>query len=116
MDTSNIETGDLLLVSFANIAGYLIRFITLSEFHHTALAIRIDENYLPNIKVVRTGGSLYILDYYYTKTDSKIYYLILKTINYGEGYHHSIYRKLKNIYKTPDFYQNCVDYINSNIF
>lgn len=111
----DIETGDLLLASYDNLTGYIIRFLTNSNFHHVCVAIRIDESKLPEIHILKNNGSLYILDNWYFETESKVYQFVLMPLKFS-NYNHYIYRKVKSSLKNPDYYSRIIDYISSNTY
>lgn len=56
------KTGDLCVAKTLGKFASFIRFLTISEYNHVCVAIRIDPTVLPRIKVVRTGGKLLFLE------------------------------------------------------
>ena len=58
----NIKTGDLILESDKSSIAPYIRFITFCEYNHCTVAIRLDTSKLPEMEIVRTGGTLFVLE------------------------------------------------------
>lgn len=56
------KTGDLCINRTHGKFASFIRGISISEYNHASIAIRIDEKYLPKLKIVRTGGTLLFME------------------------------------------------------
>lgn len=61
-DFSSFKTGDLCIARTLGKFASLIRGITISDYNHVTVAIRIDPRILPQLKIVRTGGALLFLE------------------------------------------------------
>lgn len=61
-DFSSFKTGDLCVTKTLGKFASLIRTITISNYNHVTVAIRIDPAFLPQLKIVRTGGILLFLE------------------------------------------------------
>jgi len=61
-DFQQYKTGDLLVNNSRGKFATTIRFFTISNYNHVTVAVRIDPNYLPKIKIVRTGGAILFLE------------------------------------------------------
>jgi hypothetical protein len=57
-----IKTGDLILESDEGAIAPFIKVLTFSNYNHCTVGIRLDITKLPEIKVVRTGGVLFVLE------------------------------------------------------
>ena len=58
-----IQTGDVLLMSSITPFAILVKWTLASEYNHIAVAVRIDDSRLPDIKVVKKGGRLCLIEF-----------------------------------------------------
>jgi hypothetical protein len=116
---NNIKTGDIILTSWVNPIGTLVKWITYSNYHHVEIAVCIDPTFLPAIKIIKKGGILCFLGtnkgskYKKSKNNTR-YYIYLKKYIHGNPVN-IITRSLKVIHKNTDFLQKCINYISSNV-
>ena len=61
-DFNSFRTGDLCISKTLGKFASLIRGITISDYNHVCVAIRIDPLFLPQLKIIRTGGVLLFLE------------------------------------------------------
>lgn len=59
----DIRTGDVVLMSSATPMSVIVRWGVFSDYNHSAVAVRIDMQQLPDIKIVRTGGTLCLVEF-----------------------------------------------------
>lgn len=62
VDFSQFKTGDLCISRTLGKFASLIRGITISNYNHVCIAIRIEPKYLPRLKIVREGGVILFLE------------------------------------------------------
>jgi hypothetical protein len=118
MNLNEVKTGDVLLVSCNTFAGGILKVITLTPFNHIDVAIRIDESYLPRIKILKTGGTLCILQAkcpFKTVLQKLKYRLVLRKIDINTTNKQYICRSVKEEIYNDSFFQKVVNYIGSNI-
>jgi hypothetical protein len=58
-----IQTGDVILMSSITPFAIVVKWSICSEYNHVSIAVRIDKDYLPNIKVVKRGGMLCLIEF-----------------------------------------------------
>ena len=58
-----IQTGDVVLLSSITTFAIIVKWTNFTEFNHVAVAVRIRSEKLPEIKVVKTGGTLCLIEF-----------------------------------------------------
>ena len=115
MNLKDIETGDLLIQSFSGFSTSLIKIGTLSNCNHVSVALRISPEFLPKIKIVKTGGVLCLLESICPFTT--VFADIKKRlVIYNFPLEHNkrfILRKLK--YYNQEFYQKCIHFLERHV-
>src|SRR5438445_10325155 len=61
-DFGRFKTGDLCITRTLGKFASLIRGITISNYNHVCIAIRVDPKFLPRLKIVRDGGVILFLE------------------------------------------------------
>lgn len=56
------KTGDLLVNSSHGTLAEIIKNITFNDYNHVTMAVRLDITVLPRIKIVRDGGTMFIVE------------------------------------------------------
>lgn len=109
----SIKTGDLILQSFGGFLSPIIRFVTLSDYHHSTVAIRLDPTYFPDLKIVRTGGELFVLE---AKLDKSEKWVVdsLKDPNGFDKSFKVLILPLKDEFYTKEFEKHVINFIQSN--
>lgn len=103
------KTGDLCISRTSGKYASFIRGVTNSDYNHSCVAIRIDSSKLPNIKLVKTGGTLLFIEGQNLITDNR-----RLTTNFMDN--EKIVRlNLKDEYYTPDFEQKVLELIYTDI-
>lgn len=104
------KTGDLCINKTYGKFASLIRGITISSINHSCVAIRLDESKLPEIKIVKIGGVLLFLEI------DRLYESGTRKLRTNFMDHEKVYRiPLKEQYYTPEFEQNILELIYSNV-
>jgi len=113
----DIITGDVVLLSSITPFAVLVKWGTASEYNHVAVAVRIEQDFLPKIKVIKTGGILCLIEF--NGDDFKN--IITSEIHHGNRlvlfsdliskYKKISYRRLKSEHYTINFEKNIEDFI-----
>ncbi len=111
----DLSTGDILIYSCSNYFSNVVKLITSSEYNHVTIVLRLDSSCFPKIKILKDGGDLFVLESITNLLNlfPETYTFKIKKLDIN--YSKIMYRKLKNIYKTPNFYTKLINYLQSNV-
>src|SRR5579884_2845756 len=111
MQEEDIHTGDLLLCSSDSPVGLVIRFFTVSDWTHVAIAIRIDKNG----KVSLNEGDLYVYEMMASvvkNPDGTQTSVSIKPFEeFKKSYTTITVRPIKDSLRTEQFRKNIVNFI-----
>lgn len=95
---TNCKTGDLIVIGSEGFGPQILKTLCNTEYNHSTIVVRLDCSKLPEIKIVKTGGTLFFLEIE-KKIDTFNYILI------EPGYTNHIVLKLelKNEYYNLEF-------------
>jgi hypothetical protein len=115
-----IQTGDVVLMSSITPFAIVVKWCLASEYNHISVAVRIDESFLPDIKVVPTGGKLLLLEF----NGDNYKNILTNQIHHGNRlvqledllpkYKKIAVRKLNPIYLSDQFYTDTERFIMEN--
>ena len=116
----DIYTGDVVLMSSITPFAVVVKWCVASEYNHIAIAVRIDETMLPEIKVMQKGGRLCLIEF----NGDNFKNVLTGEIHHGNRlveftdllpkYKKIAVRRLNPIYITDDFYRKTEHFIMEN--
>jgi len=117
---TNIETGDLILMSSITTFAIVVKFSLANEFNHVSVAVWIDPQYLPNIVVNRNTGILTLIEFngddYINVLTGMVHHgnRLVSLSEMDSKYKKLSVLKLQSKYKTHSFYKNVESFISEH--
>jgi hypothetical protein len=116
-DWWKVETGDIILMSSITTFSVIVRWSNATDFNHCSIAVRIDENKLPEVKIVKTGGTLCAIEFngddYKNVLTGEIHHgnRLVVLNDMLSKYKRISVRKLKNEHYTEGFVERAKNFI-----